>query len=360
MSGTSLDGIDVALCRFPSLGKVDLLCHRTYDWPAAIKNRLRLLVGAKTFSIDELTRLHFDLARAYAAATEQLLEESKTSREDVRAIGLHGQTIRHLPSDLATWQLGSGPALAALTQIEVVHDFRSADVALGGQGAPLVPMFDQLFLHSAERDRLVTNIGGITNVTYIPKSGNSDEVIAYDTGPGNMIIDTLAQQLFGQAYDNNGELARIGTIDEALLHELLEHPYFQQGPPKSTGRELMQSDFISRFVARDLAPNNALTTATELTAITLTDVANKLPSNVELVLSGGGSKNGFLVERIKHLLREGSNVLLSHELGIDEQAKESIAFAFFAKARINEHVIHLPRTTGASRSILLGSIASGW
>jgi anhydro-N-acetylmuramic acid kinase len=360
MSGTSLDGIDVALCRFAGPGKVDLLIHRTYDWPRELRERLAVLVGAGMFSVDELTTLNFDLARAYGAATEQLLEESKIARSNVRAIGLHGQTIRHLPASLATWQLGSGSALAALTQIDVVHDFRSADVALGGQGAPLVPMFDLLFLHSPVQDRLVTNIGGITNVTYIPRSGKPDEVIAYDTGPGNMIIDALAQQLFGRPYDNDGELAKSGTIDEVLLSELLAHPYFLQAPPKSTGRELMQADFISRFVMKsELSPKDAIATGTELTARTLADAANKLPSTVELVLSGGGAKNGFLVERIQNQLREGSSVVLSHKLGIDEQAKESIAFAFFAKARIDKQLIHLPKTTGASRAILLGSVARG-
>jgi anhydro-N-acetylmuramic acid kinase len=221
-------------------------------------------------------------------------------------------------------------------------------------------MFDLIFLQSNEKDRLVTNIGGITNVTYIPKSGNPDEVIAYDTGPGNMIIDGLAQQWCNKPYDSNGEMARQGKIDEDLLRVLLMHPYFAQEPPKSTGRELMQSDFVPRFGALLHAGypiNDALAVATELTARTLADAANKLPGTVELVLSGGGARNTYLVERIKSLLKQGSSVVLSHELMIDEQAKESIAFAFFAKARIDEQLIHLPNTTGAIRQILLGSVA---
>lgn len=248
MSGTSLDGIDVALCRFPGQAHVELLYHQTYEWPGALRDRLRELVGAEEFSVDELTTLNFDLSRAYAAAVEQLLEGSGTARDDVRAIGLHGQTIRHLPAS-ATWQLSSGPVLAALTEIDTVHDFRSADVALGGHGAPLVPMFDLLFLHSTERDRLVTNIGGITNVTYIPRSGNSDEVIAYDTGPGNMIIDALVQRSKDALYDHDGEIARSGKVDERFLESFLMHPYFSQEPPKSTGRELIRSDFLPRFIA---------------------------------------------------------------------------------------------------------------
>ena len=362
MSGTSLDGIDVALCRFPREAEVELLFHRTYDWPIELQQKLRALVTAEQFSVDELTTLNFELARAYASATEKLMQDSKTGHEDVRAIGLHGQTIRHLPASLATWQLGSGTALAALTQIDVVHDFRSGDVALGGQGAPLVPMFDLLFLHSPERDRLVTNIGGITNVTFIPKSGDAEAVIAYDIGPGNMIIDAIAQHSFNCDYDKNGELARQGNVDESLLQELLGHPYFQLAPPKSTGRELVQIDLISRFLARmkeDLTPLDAIATATELTARTLARAADQLRSSVEVVLSGGGAKNGYLVERIASLLNEDSSVAPSHELGIDAQAKESIAFAFFAKARIDERIIHLPKTTGAARHTLLGSVARG-
>jgi anhydro-N-acetylmuramic acid kinase len=358
MSGTSLDGIDVALCRFPAAAKVDLLHHRTYDWPGELRARLSELVSADEFSVDELTTLNFELAQAYAAAAGQLLEESGKTPEDIRAIGMHGQTIRHLPGT-ATWQIGSGPALAAMSGIDTVHDFRSADVALGGQGAPLVPMFDLIFLHSPEKDRLVTNIGGITNVTYIPKSGDHDQVIAYDTGPGNMIIDTLAQRWFDRPYDNDGEIAKSGRVNEDVLQSFLAHPYFVLDPPKSTGRELINSDFLPRFshLLNAIPAEDLVATATELTARTLSDASNKLGMPVELVLSGGGAKNGYLVERIQAQLQHGSSVVLSHELGIDAQAKESIAFAFFAKARIDEQLIHLPKTTGALRKILLGSVA---
>ena len=223
-------------------------------------------------------------------------------------------------------------------------------------------MFDFDFLRSMDRDRLVTNIGGITNVTYIPKSGERDRVIAYDTGPGNMIIDAVAQMFFGVPYDDEGKQARLGQVNVDFLQQLLEHPYFSQSPPKSTGRELMQHEFIDRFRPLLNIPDygrHALATATELTARTLAAASNGLGMQVELVLSGGGAKNAYLVERIRAWVNEGSRVVLSHELGIDEQAKESIAFAYFAKARIENTRIHLPKTTGASRSAILGSIASG-
>ncbi|HET6512786.1 MAG TPA: anhydro-N-acetylmuramic acid kinase [Candidatus Kapabacteria bacterium] len=362
MSGTSLDGIDVSICRFGAPPKLELRFHETCSWPEDLRSRLAVLVSAEEFSVDELTTLNFDLSRVYAASIEGALEESGIDRSEIRAIGLHGQTIRHLPSESATLQLASGPALAALTGIDVVHDLRSADVALGGQGAPLVPMFDLDFLHSSEKDRLVTNIGGITNVTYIPKSGDRDSVIAYDTGPGNMIIDAVAQMFFGVPYDDEGKKARLGKVNEEFLQKLLDHPYFSQSPPKSTGRELMQHEFIDRFQPLLNIPDHghhALATATELTARTLAAASNGLGMHVELVLSGGGAKNTYLVERIRALLNEGSSVVLSHELGIEEQAKESIAFAYFAKARMENMRIHLPKTTGASRSAILGSIASG-
>jgi anhydro-N-acetylmuramic acid kinase len=220
-------------------------------------------------------------------------------------------------------------------------------------------MFDLIFLHSPEKDRLVTNIGGITNVTYIPKSGDHDQVIAYDTGPGNMIIDTLAQRWFDRPYDDNGEIAKSGRINEDVLQSFLAHPYFVLEPPKSTGRELINSDFLPRFshLLNAISAEDLVATATELTARTLSDASNRLGMPVDLVLSGGGAKNGYLVERIQAQLQHGSSVVLSHELGIDAQAKESIAFAFFAKARIDEQLIHLPKTTGALRKILLGSVA---
>lgn len=364
MSGTSLDGIDVAICRFPQEGKVDLLFHDTFEWQATLRTQLLALVGAESANVDAITELNFELARAYAEATKEALVASGVTRDKVRAIGLHGQTIRHLPLQ-ATWQLGSGPALAALTQIDVVHDFRSADVALGGQGAPLVPMFDLLFLTSTEKDRLVTNIGGITNVTFIPMkgdvNGSNGNVIAYDTGPGNMIIDVIAQRYFDRPFDANGQIGQSGNADTDLLNELLAHSYFRIPPPKSTGRELLQRDFIPRFInaidSGALTSTDAITTATELTARTLASASNG--TEVEVVLSGGGAKNGFLVERISALLPNRSSVSLSHDLGIDTQAKESIAFAFFAKARIDETMIHLPKTTGASRHTILGSVAIG-
>lgn len=368
MSGTSLDGIDVVLCRFDE-PRIELLAHRTFDWPTTLHRKLRELVSAEYYSIDELATLHVELSRAYADGVNQLLASNGISSTDVRAIGLHGQTIRHLPHLGATWQLGSGAALAAFTQIDVVHDFRSADVALGGQGAPLVPMFDLVFLSSSDRNRLVTNIGGIANVTYIPRSGIREDVTAFDTGPGNMIVDTLTQEFLGRAYDENGVVASSGTIDQALLSNLLSHRFFRQPPPKSTGRELMQHDFIPQFTDRvrshALTIEDALATAVELTAITLVAAANngdtkKGPnSDFDLILSGGGAKNGFLVSRIASHLPSGASIILSSDLGIDPQAKESIAFAYFAKAFIERIHIHLPHTTGASRMTVLGSLSPG-
>src|SRR5581483_4387427 len=186
MSGTSLDGIDVAACRFEDK-TVDLLEFYSTEWPPDTRRAILNVATATTVPMDDLVRLHFELANEYALAVNAALEHSKISREEIRAIGLHGQTVRHLPYGRipATMQLGSGPALAAIAGIDVVSDFRSADIALGGQGAPLVPMFDYRYLTSDSSDRLIVNIGGIANVTWLPQHAASDEVIAFDTGPGN-------------------------------------------------------------------------------------------------------------------------------------------------------------------------------
>ncbi len=367
MSGTSLDGIDIAACRFT--GKhIDLLAFHSMEWQPALRERLIDIATADRIEMDLLVRAHFELARVYAAAVEATLREAGIHASDIRAIGLHGQTVRHLPSqpNPATFQLGSGAALAAVTGIDVVSDFRSADMALGGEGAPLVPMFDFHFLASDANERLIVNIGGIANVTWLPAHADAGDVIAFDSGPGNMLLDSIARRYFGKPFDENGEIGRSGEINEDLLAKFLSHPYFNTPPPKSTGRELFSELFLSdlhrEIAAGKLLPEDALATLTELTALSIMrslDLARRKTQDVEIIVSGGGALNKYLLERMKANASPHASICSSDAYGIPSKAKEAIAFAFFARAFVEEIRIHLPKTTGASRQTALGSLSRG-
>jgi len=374
MTGTSLDAIDVAACRFVR-GSIELLTFHSEKWPDGLRGLLYELATAKNVELDKLARVHFLLARQYAEAIEATLAEKGLNSSNIGAIGLHGQTVRHLPTSEppapglpavgATLQIGSGPALAAITGIDVVSDFRSADVALGGQGAPLVPMFDYYFLRSEQTDRLIVNIGGIANVTWLPRNAKSNDVIAFDSGPGNMLIDSLMRKYFDRPFDERGEIARSGKIDEDLLATLLSHPYFSTSPPKSTGRELFSEEFLSvvhRMISESvLSTHDAVATITELTGMSIAGSLRFVKAeqrDIEIVVSGGGAYNEYMMERIA-LHAAPARVHSSDAFGIPANTKEAIAFAFFAKAFVEEIRIHLPATTGARHATLLGSLSRG-
>jgi len=372
MSGTSLDGIDVAICRFAPPA-ITLAGFYSAEWPVALRDTLMNFATAERVNLNALTRTNFQLAHEYAHAVEAAITQAGISPSSIRAIGLHGQTLRHLPFPPmpSTLQLGSGAALAAISGIDVVSDFRSADMAVGGQGAPLMPMFDFQFLRNehvddrSSADRLIVNIGGIANVTWLPKNAREEDVIAFDSGPGNMLLDWITKHYFDLPFDRNGELARSGTIDETVLSELLSHPYFNTAPPKSTGRELFSEKFLKDVVASiadgSLSPTGALATLTELTARTIVgslQFVGRKSERVEMIVSGGGAFNDYLLERIA-ANAANAGVFTSETYGIPPKAKEAIAFAFFAKAFIENIPIHLPTTTGAQRQVTLGSLSRG-
>jgi anhydro-N-acetylmuramic acid kinase len=371
MTGTSLDGIDCVVAAFDE--SPNILSFYTQQIPTTVRNELLLFATEKKVDLEQLVRMHFVLAQLYATTVKECLQEAKIDPQSIEAIGLHGQTIRHVPKKIAfhadfppmgaTFQLGSGAALAALTGIDVVHDFRSADVALGGEGAPLVPMFDARFLRSKSIDRIALNIGGIANITYLPRWEKG--IMAFDTGPGNMLIDALAEKYFGVSYDEDGTRASQATVDEELLQRLLEHHYFAAPPPKSTGRELFGQEFSAVFDTKiesgELLPADALCTATELTARTISDAIRSVHAKTEtpeIIVSGGGARNRFLMQRLQELLPT-SKISELDAYGISSHAKEALAFAYFAKAWKEDQRIHLPETTGASRAILLGSLSKG-
>jgi anhydro-N-acetylmuramic acid kinase len=370
MTGTSMDGIDTVIADLSAFPIV--LHHGTKQFPADLKEILSELASARTVDMDMLARSHFLLAEVYSEAVAGALNDSSINKEDITAIGLHGQTIRHLPDRVrlakefppvgATFQLGSGAALAALAEVDVVSDFRSADVALGGEGAPLMPMFDKAFLQSAKNDRIALNIGGIANITFLPAW--EGEIVAFDTGPGNMISDALAALYFDMPFDRDGEIARSGRTDDAFLAELLKNQYFTRKPPKSTGRELFGKEFLDRFLqeirSERITPKDAIATASELTVRSIAEAIamTNAKSPFEVIVSGGGVKNIFMMERLRDHISDGV-VMSSDEIGIASQSKEALAFAFFAKAFLEGKIIHLPKTTGASSETILGVLSKG-
>lgn len=356
MTGTSLDAIDVAVCEIHNEGgrhAISLVAFLSQRFSEATLAMLRSAVLEKA-SMQDLCDIPFALARDYADALAQL-----SALHSIEAVAIHGQTLWHHPP-VSTWQAASGPALSALVDLPVVSNFRDADVALGGQGAPLVPIFDAATL-SGDHDVVALNIGGMANITVLPAHASPDSIMAFDTGPGNVWIDAAARITFGMSYDANGAAARAGVVISAMLDELSRLPYFASDPPKSTGRELFSEAEARRFITRYAHPSapleDVLTTMTELTAWSIADhVKRYAPTTTEIVASGGGVKNAFLMERLAHA-SFAAGLTTSITIHPHADAKEAMAFAYLGWLTLCGLPGNLPRVTGARRSAVLGSIA---
>ncbi|HUR81803.1 MAG TPA: anhydro-N-acetylmuramic acid kinase [Thermoanaerobaculia bacterium] len=375
MSGTSLDGISAAVVRFKELPTpdskrptpngvaYDLLAFSVSEYTKA--QRERMLAAMQAGTAEEYCRLAFDLGAWLADAAVAVLAEAGVPRSDVRAIGTHGQTLWHVPLH-STWQIGETAVIAERLGIDVVGDFRVRDVAAGGQGAPLVPVADAL-LFSAEHWRALQNIGGIGNVTVVPPGGAMEGVRAFDTGPGVGVIDAVVKTLRpGMRFDNEGALARSGTPVEEVLDELLAHPYFAAPPPKSTGRELFTPAYVAELVKRCRAirvrcrDEDIVATATALTARSIADAYRRfMPEPVtEVLASGGGSKNTFLLESLRALVAP-MKVRVFDEVFFDGEAKEAVAFALLAKLFVEGRSGNVPTATGAKGPRILGKLTPG-
>jgi anhydro-N-acetylmuramic acid kinase len=387
MSGTSADGIDVSVVRIaaPSpaakaprkLGaaagpKLTLLAHEHFAYPAALRRAVLAAMNAQSTSTAELARINWRLGLAYAEAVKQTAEKHNL-RLDL--VGCHGQTLYHQarPAQYAgrkfacTWQAGEAQAIAAELRVPVVSNFRPADMLAGGQGAPLVPLLDYVLFADRKRGRVLQNIGGIANLTAIPAGASPHEVVAFDTGPGNMVMDWLAQKLFDKPFDRNGALAARGTVIESVLKEALRHPYFQLRPPKTAGREQFGQDYAVEFLEKCLAqsqnPNDALATATALTAETIArsyarDVAPRMKNSaVDFIVSGGGVRNRTLMNTLAARLEPQGCVLRSSDaFGLPAEAKEAAAFALLAWQTWHRLPGNVPSATGAKRPAILGQV----
>jgi anhydro-N-acetylmuramic acid kinase len=375
MSGTSADGIDVALVKIsPSAHqpKLKLLAHHSVSYPRTLRNAVLSAMNAQQTSAAELARLNWRLGIAYAEAINATVKKYPAS---VDLIGCHGQTIYHqgIPAAYAgrsfacTWQLGEPALIAAKTGVPVISNFRPADMAAGGQGAPLVPLLDFVLFGHARRARVLQNIGGIGNLTFIPAAAKPDQLLAFDTGPGNMVIDALMEQLFHRRFDRNGTTAKRGRILSSVIERLLRDRYFAAPPPKSAGREQYGAEFAARFLAlckeRSEKPEDAIATATAFTVETIAVSYQRfvqphaVNTSVDYIVSGGGAKNSVLVGMLRDRLQPlGCKVLLIDEAGLPSQAKEAVAFALLAWQTWHRLAGNVPSATGAQRPAILGEI----
>jgi anhydro-N-acetylmuramic acid kinase len=344
MSGTSLDGIDVAVVEMP---KAKLLDFRSRPYSAALRKRL-LAVSNADCHTREIARLHFELAELYAKAIPRRVD----------LIGCHGQTIYH-EGRRATLQIGDGSVLAARTGAPVVCDFRPADIAAGGEGAPLVPFVDYRFFRHPRRTRVALNIGGIANITIIPAGASLADVIAMDTGPGNMVMDALAAHATNGRlrYDQDGRMAARGHVNRPLLSHLMRAPFYRRRPPKSAGREEYGAEFVARLLATGLPTNDLLATAAALTAATIAQAIQRCSRRPvdDLIASGGGARNPFLMAQLAAFL-PGVRMATSSEFGLDAHAKEAIAFALLAYETWRKRPSNVPTATGARYAAVLGKI----
>jgi anhydro-N-acetylmuramic acid kinase len=375
MSGTSADGIDVAVVQIvpgkPHI-KLSLLAHEGFKFPAPLRRAILAAMNATETSTAELARLNWRLAIAYAEAVRATIDRH-TMHLDL--IGCHGQTIYHQPQEKSyagrsfscTWQLGEAAVLASTIGVPVVSNFRPCDMLAGGQGAPLVPLLDYVLFADRKRGRVLQNIGGIANLTAIPVGASADEVIAFDTGPGNMVIDALAQLLFNKQFDRNGILAARGKVLFPVLTEALRNPYFTQKPPRTAGREQFGREYAAKFLAscqrHSTQPEDALATATALTAETIALSYKRFAhrrmkeGTVDYIVSGGGARNGTLMAMLAQRLSPlGCELAASEAFGLPAEAKEAAAFALLAWQTWHHLPGNVPSATGAVRPAILGQV----
>jgi anhydro-N-acetylmuramic acid kinase len=344
MSGTSLDGIDVAIVEIRSR-RIETIGFTETPYPAAVRDAILAVSNTNTHTA-AISRLSYQLGELYAKAVLRT-----TGRfGPVELIGCHGQTIYH-EGRSNTMQIGDPAVLAERTGVPVVSNFRARDIAAGGQGAPLVPYVDYLLFRHPKRSRVALNIGGIGNITVIPAGCSPDDVVAFDTGPGNMVIDGLAREM-GQRYDKGGRIAASGNVNKPLLDELLRDPYYRRKPPKSAGREQYGAEFITRLKTTGLLLPDLIATVTVLTAAT---IAKAVGCPDELIASGGGVHNPQIMGHLAAFL-PGVALSTSTDHGIDADAKEAIAFAVLAHETWRGEPSNLPSATGARRQVILGCI----
>jgi anhydro-N-acetylmuramic acid kinase len=393
MSGTSADGINVALVRVGQAGSrstlrapsgsraqecprhtIKLLGHAEYSYPAKVRAAVLAAMNATRARVADLARLNFLLGELYADA---VLAAERQFRVKADLVGCHGQTLYHQGEAklflgrkvVATWQTGEGAVVAARVGVPVVSDFRPADMAMGGKGAPLVPYLDYLLFRDPKVGRIVQNVGGIANLTAIPAGADASGVLAFDTGPGNMVIDAVTDALFARAFDRGGKIAASGKALESVVEKILRSKFFRTKPPKTAGREEFGREFTREFLRQcgRARKQDVVATATALTARSIVDAVRRFViqktgpaknSFREMIVSGGGARNATLVGMLAQGLAPLKVQLrLSDEFGLPSEAKEAVAFAVLAYETWHRRASNVPSATGAKRAAVLGKIS---
>jgi anhydro-N-acetylmuramic acid kinase len=382
MSGTSADGVDVAICRVsPAEGgaRLKVLGHSAMRYPARLQKAVFAAMDAMSTSTAELARLNWRLGEVYAEAVDAAAREAGVKPQ---LIACHGQTIYHQGAAMnylgspvrCTWQTGEAAVIAERMRVPVVSDFRPADMAAGGQAAPLVPMFDFGMFRDAKRSRLLLNLGGIANVTVLPAACRAEDVMAFDTGPANMVIDACMERLFGRGFDRNGAIAGRGRVLKGVLTKFMRARYFSAPPPKSCGREEYGEAFVTQFIGackrESSREEDVIATATALTARTIAVAYGRFcrpqferiapKAKVELIAAGGGVRNATLMRMLTEQLEPADvRVRSIEETGLDAGAKEAAAFALLGWLTWHGLPGNLPSATGARRPVVLGKVTYG-
>jgi anhydro-N-acetylmuramic acid kinase len=393
MSGTSADGIDVAFVRIADAVRrstdagsraIELVSYASYTYSPLVRRTILSAMNAPSASVADLARLNFLLGELYAKA---VLAAQARFRVRAELVGCHGQTLYHQGQARqflgrrisTTWQTGEAGIIAARVGVPVVSDFRPADMAAGGKGAPLVPYLDYLWFRNEQIGRIVQNVGGIANLTAIPAGARPEDVIAFDSGPGNMVIDAVTQALFGRPFDRDGKIAASGDVITSVVEQIMRQAFFLAKPPKTAGREEFGREFVTELLrlCRRARKQDVIATATALTARSIADAVRRFlllkihPSGKtgqkratpqqsfsEMILSGGGARNGTLVGMIAEQLAPlGILVRLSDEFGLPSEAKEAVAFAVLAYETWNRRPSNVPSATGAKRAVVLGKVS---
>jgi anhydro-N-acetylmuramic acid kinase len=387
MSGTSADGINVALMRIddgdnpvsPRRRRLSrglecprhtILAHAEYPFSPAVRRTILATMNAERVRVADLARLNFLLGELYA---EAIANTAHQHRSKLDLVGCHGQTIYHqgvaapfLGHRLAvTWQTGEAAIIAARLGVPVVSDFRPSDMAAGGKGAPLVPFLDYFLYRDQRVGRIAQNIGGIANLTAIPAGASPRQVVAFDTGPGNMVIDAVMAELFGRRYDRDGKVAASGEVREGMITQLMRESFFRQKPPRTAGREEFGREYVGRFLrlCRGASESDVVATATALTARSIADALQRFvlrnrQNYREMIVSGGGAHNPTLVAMLRSELAPlGIELRFSDEFGVPSEAKEAVAFAVLAFETWHHRPSNVPSATGAKRPAILGKIS---
>jgi len=365
MSGTSLDGVDAALVEISGKNEetsVQLLAFETYPIKEEIVRKIKKVLSIEESNVELICSLNVELGYVFADAVKDICQKYGIQTEQLDFVASHGQTVYHLPTPgvsqfASTLQIGESAIICEETKVTVVSNFRERDMALGGQGAPIVPYSEYILYRNQKRTRLLQNIGGIGNVTIIPKKATLDQLIAFDTGPGNMIIDELCRHLYQVEYDKGGAYSAAGKVNKELLSCLMNHPFIAKSYPKTTGREDFGTNFTQQLIENwSIKPNDLIATATQFTASSIAENLKAfVDEETDLIVAGGGSYNDTLITMLKAQLPT-VNVKIQEDIGYSSEAKEAIAMTILANQTLHHRPSNVPRATGARESAILGKI----